>query len=272
MIRSTLFSLIVLSAACAGNNGNGTDPVPIDPNLDSDNDGLTDIDEIEIYGTDPFNPDTDGDTWLDGEEVAAGTDPLDPLSFPYRGGWPINPDKDALGDPDTTFAMAQPGVQLPRIRNLDQFGDVVDLYDFSASPVPILLELVGYGRSGLDHTEQLLRDGTGPLASPVRSRLPEVVASRSLYYIRIVAYGGGQAPTVNTLNAYARDFPNDDSPIVLDDDDSRMYQIFERDNNARFPQYFGPLVAEVDPRTMRLLTDYRDAAATLEDVIGRVSR
>lgn len=35
---------------------------------DSDNDGLTDLEE-EIYGTDPLNPDTDGDGYTDGWEL-----------------------------------------------------------------------------------------------------------------------------------------------------------------------------------------------------------
>ncbi len=35
---------------------------------DSDNDGLTDIEEEQL-GTNPFNPDTDGDGLKDGEEV-----------------------------------------------------------------------------------------------------------------------------------------------------------------------------------------------------------
>lgn len=45
-------------------------------NIDSDGDGLTDKEELEIYGTDPNNPDTDGDGYLDGEEVKSGHDPL----------------------------------------------------------------------------------------------------------------------------------------------------------------------------------------------------
>ncbi len=51
----------------------GTNP----KNPDSDNDGLTDYDEVRIYGTDPLNPDTDGDGLTDSEEVKIyGTDPL----------------------------------------------------------------------------------------------------------------------------------------------------------------------------------------------------
>ena len=37
--------------------------------LDSDNDGISDIDESTLYGTDPNNPDTDGDGINDGDEV-----------------------------------------------------------------------------------------------------------------------------------------------------------------------------------------------------------
>ncbi len=43
--------------------------------LDSDNDGLTDENE-EIYGTDRINPDTDGDGYLDGDEIKNGYNPL----------------------------------------------------------------------------------------------------------------------------------------------------------------------------------------------------
>ncbi|MGD9216830.1 MAG: PKD domain-containing protein [Desulfobacteraceae bacterium] len=45
---------------------------------DSDNDGLTDKDETNLYGTDPHNADTDGDGIPDGQEVGDGTDPRAP--------------------------------------------------------------------------------------------------------------------------------------------------------------------------------------------------
>ncbi len=53
----------------------GTDPL----NPDTDGDGLTDYEEIYVYGTDPLNPDTDGDGIPDGDEIHIyGTDPLFP--------------------------------------------------------------------------------------------------------------------------------------------------------------------------------------------------
>lgn len=44
---------------------------------DWDNDGLNNREE-SFWGTDPNNPDSDGDEYLDGEEVASGHDPLIP--------------------------------------------------------------------------------------------------------------------------------------------------------------------------------------------------
>lgn len=46
-----------------------------DATKDSDNDGLKDWQEIQLYKTDPCKQDTDNDGYLDGEEVASGYDP-----------------------------------------------------------------------------------------------------------------------------------------------------------------------------------------------------
>jgi len=47
-------------------------------NPDSDNDGLSDGDEVIIWKTDPLNPDSDGDSYKDGTEVRNGYNPLGP--------------------------------------------------------------------------------------------------------------------------------------------------------------------------------------------------
>lgn len=44
--------------------------------VDSDQDSLSDDDEINIYKTDPNNSDTDGDGFMDNVEIALGRDPL----------------------------------------------------------------------------------------------------------------------------------------------------------------------------------------------------
>jgi outer membrane protein OmpA-like peptidoglycan-associated protein len=96
---------------------------------DSDNDGLTDIEEIMIYHSDPNNPDTDGDGIPDGDEVRKyGTDLL-------------NPDTDGDGIPD---------------------GDEVTKYHTN----PRLADTDGDGLNDGDeitkyHTEPLKRDTDG---------------------------------------------------------------------------------------------------------------
>lgn len=52
----------------------GTDPL----NPDSDGDRLFDREEVEVYKTDPLNIDTDGDGYEDGAEVQSGYDPKGP--------------------------------------------------------------------------------------------------------------------------------------------------------------------------------------------------
>ncbi len=45
---------------------------------DTDNDGLGDREEVQVYGTDPRRADTDGDTYADGVEVDGGYNPNGP--------------------------------------------------------------------------------------------------------------------------------------------------------------------------------------------------
>jgi len=64
---------------------------------DDDNDGLLDVveDDTDIFvdedhtGTHPLDPDSDGDGFLDGHEVSAGSDPNDPQSQPLVPSMPL---------------------------------------------------------------------------------------------------------------------------------------------------------------------------------------
>ena len=49
---------------------------------DIDGDGLSEMVEIFDHGTNPFLEDSDGDSYSDSDEIAVGSDPLDPTSFP----------------------------------------------------------------------------------------------------------------------------------------------------------------------------------------------
>lgn len=52
----------------------GTDPC----STDTDEDELSDGEEVNIYNTDPLNPDSDNDTVIDSDEINFGLDPTDP--------------------------------------------------------------------------------------------------------------------------------------------------------------------------------------------------
>ena len=55
-----------------------------DPSTDTDDDGLSDYEEVYERGTDPFLVDSDNDGVTDGDEKRDGTDPTDPHSFTQR--------------------------------------------------------------------------------------------------------------------------------------------------------------------------------------------
>lgn len=96
--------------------------------LDEDQDQLSIYDE-QSWGTDPLNPDTDGDGVLDGVEALNGADPLDWTSWPGQiGAWPNH-------FPLAMEAQIQPsGYHVGEIAYdrawTDQFGQPVNLYQF----------------------------------------------------------------------------------------------------------------------------------------------
>lgn len=73
--------IAIISYFCFSGSGKGTQKNSSQNteqlNQDSDNDGLTDAQEMKL-GTDPKNPDTDGGGIKDGVEVEKKTNPLDP--------------------------------------------------------------------------------------------------------------------------------------------------------------------------------------------------
>ncbi|GAH72973.1 unnamed protein product, partial [marine sediment metagenome] len=50
---------------------------------DYDGDMISDEDENDVFGSNPYNPDTDGDGITDGDEVMQGSDPTNPYSGDY---------------------------------------------------------------------------------------------------------------------------------------------------------------------------------------------
>ena len=110
----------------------------LDPNAgDNDGDGLTDYDELTLYGTDPSMPDTDLDGLPDAAELAAGTNPLardtDGDGIPDGGDpnplAPDTADADANGLPDAweTYWFGTGAVTAAEDTNGDGFSNLANL-------------------------------------------------------------------------------------------------------------------------------------------------
>ena len=119
--------------------------------VDTDGDGLSDAEEL-ARGTDPLDPDTDDDGLLDGDEVARGTDPLD-----------RDTDDDGLSDGEEVAAGTDP---LDSDTDDDGVADGWDP-DLVADIVRALPDWMFHSPrdhrtallSRLDDIEQMIRDG-----------------------------------------------------------------------------------------------------------------
>ena len=211
--------------------------------VDTDGGGLTDAEEAEL-GTDPNNPDTDGDGFEDGAEVAngldpnsqdsdgdgyldpweirEGTDPVDASSVIYTGGWPYNPDKDALGSSDSD--RARPGEQAPRFVLVDQYGQEVDLYDFAGHGKPVVIDLSGAWCFWCHEVAKVLEGKPSELdgyASQYEwiENMGASIANGDVYFITALdADAQGRSPDEADIESWVNQHPNEYVPVLLDDE------------------------------------------------------
>lgn len=77
--RPELFTQAVALDPAGALVSNALRIAPALPDDDDDGDGLVNLDEVLLFGTDPFSADTDGGGRDDGAEVDLGRDPVDPV-------------------------------------------------------------------------------------------------------------------------------------------------------------------------------------------------
>ncbi|BCO31673.1 hypothetical protein TspCOW1_17760 [Thiohalobacter sp. COW1] len=100
---------------------------------DSDGDGLSDADEVHAHNTNPLNSDSDNDGFSDGQEIQYGSDPLDSGSVPAVADGDLN--GDGLVDAaDVMLAERIVLGQLDPDQNQSIHGDVAPLADGTPSP------------------------------------------------------------------------------------------------------------------------------------------
>ena len=152
---------------------------------------------------------------------------------PYTGGWPVNPDKDDLGDPPWD-PPATIGAQAPHYTAIDQYGDVVDLYDFAGHGVPIIIDmgtiycgpckaLASYLSDG--DMSHLLWEREGDTGTPDYypwwdedyEGLRDMVANGEIYWLTILFNESASGPTDQEECAtWHEEFPNPYIPVLAD--------------------------------------------------------
>ncbi len=190
--------------------------------------------ELELQaGTDPELADSDGDGYLDGDEVTEGSDPTDPDSLIYEGGWPYYWDKDSIDGPDWfydagTDTKVRPaiGVKLPRLVGVDQFGEQVEIYDFAYHGKPILLDLSTEWCSPCKAIARWLEESDDSILADYPwwnsdwTGIPELVANGDVYWLTVLYEDSAG------LDAYPRvasrwydDYPLPYIPVLADTED-----------------------------------------------------
>lgn len=227
-MRAHLYTLLpfALAAACT------------DPTLDTDGDGITDVIELELgfdpesadgdddglndgqeqeAGTKPDVADTDGDGLSDGDEVAFGTDPTDAESGPYKGGWPMQTVevKDGIEGGKRTGQTVSIGKRFPRMAMKDQFGDVVDLYDYAGHGKKVFIDISAEWCPPCRALAEELETDTGMGLGALR----EAVENGDVYWVTILGENYDSDPATRaTARDWANDFPNDHIPVLADTD------------------------------------------------------
>jgi hypothetical protein len=149
-----LFNVLVCLASCfepdpdddqlltVDEQAYGTDP----QNPDSDGDGLKDGHEVYFTFTDPTSDDSDVDGFDDGWEFDRELDPNNPDSRGYLGGWPMlaTSEKDNLASGELPL-LVEVGMRLKRSTLSDQFTDRYDIYDAALTGKYTMLSYNGDG-------------------------------------------------------------------------------------------------------------------------------
>jgi len=199
---------------------------------DEDGDRLSCELELEM-GTDPTVADSDGDGYLDGDEVTEGKDPVDPASVIYAGGWPYYWDKDSIDGPPWFFdagsnTKVRPavGVTLPRLVAVDQFGEDVEVYDFAYRGKPIMIDLSTAWCSPCKAIARWLEEDDDSIISdypwwnPDWSGIPELVANGDIYWLTILYEdSAGMDAYPGVASRWYDDYPLPYIPVLADTED-----------------------------------------------------
>lgn len=134
-IRNTMYYKFALNSKVSSAVQDQVNTVDALRFRDTDRDGLSDYDELYVYGTSPYLPDTDGDGIPDGVEVKNGTNPLCAEGTDCS----FSPEAAALANSTSTMSSTPADLQAPASQ------PIVDLQSAITDPVQIRRLLVESG-------------------------------------------------------------------------------------------------------------------------------
>jgi hypothetical protein len=166
----------------------------------------------------------------------------------YTGGWPCNPDKETMADPgwegtcpggagcdcvaDGGCASSvcvtgsdgngrcspATGTTAPRLKSVDQFGDLVDLYDFAGHDTPVVITLsAGWAMAG--QYENWLKGDDTVGVSESWSGVRTAVLTGELTWITLLVEDANQSAATSEFQAdWHEAFGFSAVPLLLDTD------------------------------------------------------
>ena len=195
------------------------------------------------------NLDTDNDGYLDTDEITENTNPNDPFDKIYLGNWPYNQDKNSINSPLTecpggvgcactvnadcdnsnctkhfrgNFCTLKEGDIFPEFKAIDQFGDEVNIYDFANQGKYILVEL-GATWCGPCNTLAAYftyneKDITSTsIWKPQYDNLYDWIHNNQIYFITVLYEDEFRDNATNyTVEEWYDNYPDDNIPILAD--------------------------------------------------------
>ena len=177
--------------------------------------------------------DSDGDGYLDLWEANEGSDPADADDRIYVGNWPYNPDKDSYDAPtargdyaDLGIGAMDEGAPCMRSKLLDQFGDQVDLYDFTGQGKYIAIDISAmWCPPCKDLADAIAKNDTGA----GWGKIPELVHNGDIYWITILAEDNREnIPDLEDLQKWYNDYPDENVPVLADTEDNDYTRLFAK--------------------------------------------
>jgi hypothetical protein len=194
---------------------NGADPLV----ADSDGDGLLDGEEI-ANGSDPMVVDTDEDGYTDRDEVFEGHDPADDTDRIYVGDWPYYFEKTELPGGRLENDTFEVGKRYGHVIAKDQYGDLVDLYDFYNSDVPVVIDISAEWCGPCNGLASFLDGGADSYGyGAVWPDAPDAVRRGDIRWITIIGQDMyGALADKATATRWHDAYPTKQIPVLADSD------------------------------------------------------